>query len=60
MRGEWWGGTCFDGFSYCRTSVRKDSLLLNREGIEIIEVGKEPLPQVIEKVIKRIKERKDV
>lgn len=35
-------------------------LPLNQEGIEIVGVEKEPLPHMIEKVIKGIKERKDV
>ncbi len=33
---------------------------LNQEGAEIIGITKEPLPHLIEKLIKRIKEEKDV
>lgn len=42
------------------SSAKKLLLPLNQEGIEIIGAIKEPLPHLIEYLIKRIKEEKDV
>lgn len=40
--------------------AKKFLLPLNQEGVEIMSVAKEPLPHLIDYLIKRIKEEKDV
>jgi len=40
--------------------AKKFLIPLNQEGVEIVAVAKEPLPHLIDHLIKRIKEEKDV
>lgn len=42
------------------SKAKKLLLPLNQEGVEIMAVAKEPLPHMIDYLIKRIKEEKDV